>query len=211
MILTVGHTKGGVGKSTIALQIAIARALAGKNVLLVDADKQRSSRDAIDIREMDGCTPAINCQTYRLRRDFSHLDLNSHKYDDIIIDAGGRDNEALRFAILISNALLVPIAPEGMELWALRDIGQVVDETRQVRADVAAYTFLNRAEPGHSPDNMAAIEIASGDSRFKYVDKKIQRRKIFSTCSGNGISIFEAKRKNREAETELNDIISYFF
>jgi chromosome partitioning protein len=211
MILTVGHTKGGVGKSTLALQIAITRTLAGKNVLLVDADKQQTSRDAISIREMDGRTPAINCQQYRQRAEFAKIDKDAGEYDDIIIDAGGRDNEALRYAILISDALLVPVAPKSAELWALRDMGQVVEETKAIRPNVTAYAFLNMAEPGESPDNAAAIAYVSADPRFKFLDKRIQNRKAISTAMGSGLSIFELKRKDRKAEAELEDLISFFF
>ncbi len=51
MILTLGHTKGGVGKSTLALNIAIERLLAGVDTLLVDGDpKQTSISKAIGIR-----------------------------------------------------------------------------------------------------------------------------------------------------------------
>ena len=40
MIVTVGNTKGGVGKTTIAVNLAIARALAGRDVWLIDGDRQ---------------------------------------------------------------------------------------------------------------------------------------------------------------------------
>lgn len=40
MILTVGNIKGGVGKTTLAVNLAIIRANAGRDVLLVDGDEQ---------------------------------------------------------------------------------------------------------------------------------------------------------------------------
>ena len=47
MIITVGNTKGGVGKTTIALNLAIARALQGRDVWLIDGDRQGTAQTAI--------------------------------------------------------------------------------------------------------------------------------------------------------------------
>lgn len=43
MIILVGSEKGGVGKSTIATNVVTYLALQGKDVMLVDADKQGTS------------------------------------------------------------------------------------------------------------------------------------------------------------------------
>ena len=50
MIVTVGNVKGGVGKTTLAINIAIARALAGRDVLLVDGDEQGTAAAFTDLQ-----------------------------------------------------------------------------------------------------------------------------------------------------------------
>ncbi len=47
MIVTVGNTKGGVGKTTLALNLALARALAGRDVWLIDGDRQGTAQTAM--------------------------------------------------------------------------------------------------------------------------------------------------------------------
>jgi chromosome partitioning protein len=61
MIVTIGSTKGGAGKSTIAVQLALARSRAGRGVLLVDGDQQATSQTAITLRAESGRLPAPSC------------------------------------------------------------------------------------------------------------------------------------------------------
>lgn len=51
----------------------------------------------------------------------------SIKFDDIIIDAGGRDSTALRAALVLSDVLLVPFQPRSYDVWALNDIAALID------------------------------------------------------------------------------------
>jgi cellulose biosynthesis protein BcsQ len=50
MIIVLAQTKGGVGKSTLAINLAIARARQGADVLLVDADEQATAADFTALR-----------------------------------------------------------------------------------------------------------------------------------------------------------------
>src|SRR5437764_10052101 len=110
MILTIGSVKGGAGKSTIALQLALARTLAGHDVLLIDGDRQGSAQAAVAMRADAGRSPGLACAHYpdeRLLR--AQVQQQASKYADVIIDAGGRDSAALRMALLLSDAVLVPV------------------------------------------------------------------------------------------------------
>ena len=64
MIITISNTKGGVGKTTIAVNLAIARVLAGSEVWLIDGDRQGTAHTAISIRAEAGHTPGITCAIY---------------------------------------------------------------------------------------------------------------------------------------------------
>ena len=105
MILTVGNTKGGVGKSTIACNFSVESALAGKKTLLIDADIQgssigfRASREKNDIKAMSITTPTL------------HKDIKDFQFDMVLIDVGGRDSAVFRSAIMACDLMIIPVLP----------------------------------------------------------------------------------------------------
>lgn len=213
MILTVGNTKGGVGKTTLAVNLAIARALQGRDVWLVDGDRQGTAQTAISIRSEIGHQPGIACATYpdgsTLR---AQVKQQAARFDDIIIDAGGRDSSALRAALVLSDVLLVPFQPRSYDVWALNDIAILVDEARSVRDGLRALAVLNCADPGElSSDNMEAAAAVADVPQFEYLATPIRRRKAFANAAGAGLSVLEHKPIDRKAAEELNALVSILF
>lgn len=213
MIITVGNTKGGVGKTTLALNLAIARALAGRDVWLIDGDRQGTAQMAISIRADAGCSPGIACATYSdgptLR---SQVQQQVSKFDDIIIDAGGRDSTALRAALVLSDVLLVPFNPRSFDVWALNDIAALVDDVRSVRDGLRAVAILNCADPGEtSTDNAEAAAAVADVPQFEYLDTPIRRRKSFANAAGQGLSVLELKPIDKKAAEELKALVKALF
>lgn len=213
MIITVGNTKGGVGKTTLALNLAIARAIAGRDVWLIDGDRQGTAQMAISIRADAGCSPGIACATYSdgptLR---SQVQQQVSKFDDIIIDAGGRDSTALRAALVLSDVLLVPFNPRSFDVWALNDIAALVDDVRSVRDGLRAVAILNCADPGESStDNAEAAAAVADVPQFEYLDTPIRRRKSFANAAGQGLSVLELKPVDKKATEELKALVKALF
>lgn len=213
MLITVGNTKGGVGKTTIAVNIAIARALAGRDVWLIDGDRQGTAQMAISIRATAGHVPGIACATYSdgptLR---SQVQQQVTKFDDIIIDAGGRDSTALRAALVLSDVLLVPFQPRSYDVWALNDIAALVDEVRSVRDGLRAVAILNFADPGEtSTDNAEAADAVKDLPQFEYLATPIRRRKAFANAGGQGLSVLELKPEDKKASEEIKELVSALF
>ncbi|MBT0571878.1 AAA family ATPase [Curvibacter sp. CHRR-16] len=213
MIVTIGNTKGGVGKTTIAVNIAIARAISGRDVWLVDGDRQGTAQTSISIRSQAGHAPGIACATYSEGATLrTQVQQQASKFDDVIIDAGGRDSTALRAALVLSDVLLVPFQPRSFDVWALSDIASLVDEARSVRDGLRAYAVLNCADPGEaSTDNAEAAAEVAQVPQFEYLPTPLRRRKAFSNAAGAGLSVLEIKPQDQKASSELNALISNIF
>jgi chromosome partitioning protein len=213
MILTVGNTKGGVGKTTLALQLAIGRARAGRDVLLVDGDRQGSAQTALAKRAEAGRQPALACVHYpegRVLRD--QVRHQSGKYDDVVIDAGGQDSGALRAALVLSDVLLVPFLPRSVDVWALADIAALVEEVRAVRDGLRhAYAVLNAADPGTSSDNTDAAAALADYPQLELLNASIRRRKAFANAVGAGLSIDELTPRDPKASDELSALADEVF
>lgn len=211
MILVCGNTKGGVGKTTLALNIAIARALVGRDVWLVDGDRQGTAEIALAIRAENNKAPIIACSKYEegstLRPQVLH---QLKKYDDIIIDAGGRDSSSLRAALTLADVLLIPFAPRSFDTWALADVNKLVDIARETNANLKAYVMLNCADAGGKDNSEAAAEVADYPS-LNYIDAPIRRRKAIPNAAGNGMSVLEYSPRDLKACDELTNLVDKLF
>lgn len=211
MILTVGNTKGGVGKSTLALNLALSRLLDGRDVWLVDGDRQATSISATTLRADAGRLPALACSAYpdgpTLRAQVMQ---QGQKYQDIVIDAGGRDSTALRAALTLSDVLLIPFQPRSFDVWALKEIEALVKEVRAVRDGLKVFAVLNCADPSGA-DNRDAADAVSAHPELEYLDTPIHRRKSFSNAAGQGLCVTELLPRDDRACHELSQLKKHIF
>lgn len=213
MIITVGNTKGGVGKTLLAVQIAIARARAGRDVWLIDGDRQGTAAAAIAARAESGRAPGVACAQYADGPALRGQVLQQRgKWDEIVIDAGGRDSTALRAALVLSDVLLVPFSPRSYDVWALDDMAALVDEAMSVRDGLRCYAVLNQADPGErSTDNADAAEAVAEFSQFAYLPTPIRRRKAFANAGGAGLAVAEVSPRDTKAIDEIDNLIESLF
>jgi polyhydroxyalkanoate synthase len=115
MIIGVLNRKGGVGKTTIAINVAATLAVAGVRVLLVDADPQASALSWSSLRERDPLFAVVGMARPTLHRELPGI---AAKFDVVIIDGGPGVNDLGRAAILASDLVLIPVQPSPYDVWA---------------------------------------------------------------------------------------------
>ena len=209
MILTIGNVKGGVGKTTLAINIAIARADKGADVLLVDADEQRTALTFTELRnEQMGHSDytAVALSGAAVRTQVRQL---ADKYSDIIIDVGGRDTGSFRAALTVTQKLLVPVQPRTFDVWALDQVAKLVTEAKEVN-DFEAFSVLNAADAvGH--DNAEAATYLAEYPEIGYINAAIVRRKVFPNASAQGKGIMEYTPRDLKAISELGALIAFVY
>ena len=213
MILLIGNTKGGVGKTTLAVNIAISRALAGRRVFLVDADRQLTAQTSISVRAANlPSEPMVACSAYSdgltLR---TQVKLQKSNFDDVVIDAGGKDSSALRAALTLADVLVTPFRPRSFDVWSLEQMAELVDEARGLHENLQAFAVLSAADPSNSSDNRDARDYVEQLPQFKYLPAQISQRKAFSNAAGAGRCVTEMKPRDPKAIAELASLVDSLF
>ena len=211
MIITVGGIKGGSGKTTIATNLAVMRSAEGRDVLLIDADDQETASDFTVLRnertggnagytsiQLSGA--AVRSQTLRL----------AGKYQDIIIDTGGRDTTSQRAALTITDQLLIPFVPRSFDIWTVQKVAALVNEMKPANERLTAYTFLNCAD-SRGQDNEEAAEVLREIDGITFVDTPIGSRKAFSNAAAHGMAVTELRPPDAKASEELLMLYRYVF
>ena len=209
MILVVGNTKGGTGKTTVAVNLAISFARAGRSVLLVDGDSQRSAAHSAAIRAEDGTAPPLPCEACPDGAALHALVTDrAGAFDDGVIDAGGRDSSGLRGGLLAADVVLVPFLPRSVDVWALHDMAALVAEANGARGrPLRAVAFLNSADVAGG-DNADAAACVADAPPLVYLDAPLCRRKAFANAVGDGRCVAELRPVDAKAAAELAALVS---
>ncbi len=142
MIALIGSEKGGTGKTTIATNLAAMRALKGRDVLLIDTDPQGSANYWAQSRDGGNITPRVACvQKFGKGLPKEVLDLAT-RYQDIIIDAGGRDCIELRSALVVVEKAFVPIQPSPFDIWTWNQMEEWVETVKAFNPDLIASVII---------------------------------------------------------------------
>lgn len=209
MIVVIGGIKGGSGKTTIATNLTVIRALDGKKVLLIDADEQRSSSDWAEHRESLGMkTPwttiqlagsSVRSQILKMKDD----------YDEIIVDTGGRDTTSQRAALTVADVLIAPFQPRSLDVWTIGKLSTLLDEVQTVNPKLRAHALINRAD-SQGKDNDEALEIINETDNIKSLQTMICQRKAFANAAAEGKSVTELK-SDKKAIAEIENLTQELF
>lgn len=194
MIIGVLNQKGGVGKTTVATNLAAVCAKAGNRVLLVDADPQGSSMAWSAAREGDPLFPVISMAKPTLHKDLPEL---ASDYDVVIIDGAPRVNDLGRAAILASDIVLIPVQPSPYDVWASADTVQLIREAQQYKENLKAVFVINRriVNTAIGRDVVSALE----QFGFPVLEAAFSQRVIYAESAMQGLSVIETDAKSEAA------------
>lgn len=209
-ILVVGGIKGGIGKSTLAANLAVLAARAGKDVLLIDADPQETTATWAAARaDQSGVLAPVTTVTIVGKQIREELKRLAGKYQTIIVDAGARDTTTQRAALSVAGLVLLPFPPRGPDLWTLDAVAQTVSEVRTINEGLRAVAFVNRADPIGSDNAEAEAAFAEHAEVIEAAPIRVGNRKGIAVAHLMGLAAVEAQRPDAKAVAELDALFRH--
>ena len=203
MIITVAHSKGGVGKSLLAWHLAL-----GMNAPIVDLDFQRTLVYTNSLRSANGRKPLTIIQP-ESPEEFIELIDNWPEDKDIIIDVGGFDSNLNRAAIYISDLIITPAVDRVTEMAGLYKFHEIITElSEKMKTDIKADILLNDVNPS-SKDFSVIEELVENLEHFRLMKSVIAHRADFYKTMEEGMGVTEIKdgKEKNKAKKEIKKLI----
>ena len=190
MIYSFVNQKGGVGKTTLAVNVAAERARRGRRLLLIDADPQGS---ALDWQAQRGrLERASLIAVAGFPRDTIHREIGQlgAGYDDIVIDAPGRIEAVARAVIMACDVVVIPVQPSPYDIWASGDVLSLIEQSQVYKPELSAVWAINRRIVGTSIGRDINKQLRDHGPRL--LEATVAQRVIFSESAARGLAVYEA-------------------
>lgn len=194
-VISVLNQKGGVGKTTLSINLAAALKATNRSVLLVDADPQGSSLDWAAAREpAEPLFSVVSCPKPTIHKTVA--DIGAGK-DFVIIDGAPRVTDLARSCIMASDLILIPVQPSPYDIWASQEIINLIREASIYKPELKAAFVINRKIPKTAIGR--DVESALAEFDLPVLSTTIGQRVIFAESAAGGLSVMEQDAKSPAA------------
>lgn len=209
-VISVVNTKGGVGKSTVAINLADAYHREGRKVILIDHDhKQGTSsrwRRLADERERDSAlVTSADSDLQRLIKDLRSV------YEIIVVDGPGHLDKATASMVSSSDLVLMPIQPSSLDLWACEELIEWIDQRQMITGGEPEARFLLSRCNADERVSREEVEIIASRGVPLLSSRTVQRVSYARTLAV-GDTVFDlpegdkARQEITDIQGEINDV-----
>ena len=202
MIVLFGHQKGGVGKSTVAINFAYSIQKKYKNLALLDLDSQNSAILFNQLRESENLS-TIKC-VKETEIDFVDF-MNTYaknKNNLLIIDSGGYDSDINRAALIRSDIIITPVGISQIEIFGLQIFRKILKEASEaLGVKIKTNVLLNNVD-SRSKNKLKELRkyIKDNNKYFNLLDSVVYTRADFKNSYGDGLTVKEFNKKGTAAQ-----------
>ena len=186
MIFGVLNQKGGVGKTTLSVNLAACLARTGARVLLIDSDPQGSALDWAAARQSEPLFSVVGFPRATIHKEIAQL---GQGYEHIIIDGPPRVTDLARSAIMASDIVVIPVQPSPYDIWAAEEVVKLITEARVYKENIKSVFVVNRKITNTAigrdvRDALAAYPV-------HVLNASVAQRVVFAEAAAQGQAIFE--------------------
>jgi len=207
MIVLFGHQKGGVGKSTVAINFAYQVQKRYEDLILLDLDSQNSAILFNQLRTSENlktikCIKANDIDFNKLIKIYAN-----NKNNLLIIGSGGYDSDINRHALIKADFIITPVGISQIEIFGLQKFRKILKEASKASgSSIQTNVLLNNIDKRSKSKIKDLREyIQENNEHFNLLDSILHTRADFKNSYGDGLTVKEFN-KSGSATTEIKEL-----
>lgn len=201
MIITIANSKGGVGKSTLAVHLAAWLHEQGHKVTLADCDTQQSSSEWIGEALPEVKTVRLG-NPNEILNELPALDLET---DFVIADGPGSNTETSRALLLRADFAIVPCKASMLEVRALAKATEVLRQAQDIRGGIPKAVIV-LSMVGKNYRLTQDMKDAAAALNLPLADTAMILRQIYADAPGQGAVVWDLGSRAAEAAAEVSQL-----
>jgi chromosome partitioning protein len=194
MIISFVNQKGGVGKTTTAINIAASLIRRNKKLLFIDADPQGS---AIQWHTVEN-NNAFEILHYPEPVKKSDIEVLSKNYDYIVIDAPPAMGDITESILAVTDLSIIPLTPSSLDIWSCKGTLEMIEELRPENPEMDVKLLINRKIPGTRVGRDARDSLDVFDTDI--LDSELCQRVAYINAMTSGVSVMQYAPQSKAAD-----------
>jgi len=193
MIVGVIGQKGGGGKTTTSLGLAVAAAEDGKTPVVIDLDQQANSAKWRDRREGENVA-VVGALQSRIKQTL--VAARAHGADYVVIDSPGHNDSAAMETVRASHIVILPVEAQMFHFETLPAMRDLI----RVAGDKPTWVFINKLHPAASVQAELLKKIIGETYGMVVCPIHWSRLDVYGTSADVGLTPLEQAPEGKAAD-----------
>ena len=194
MIISFVNQKGGVGKTTTAINLAASLKRRNKKLLFIDADPQGSAMHWHAVEN----NHAFEILHHPDPVNKDDIDALSKDYDYVVIDAPPAIGDITKSILAVSELSIIPLSPSSLDIWSCKGTLEMIEESQPENPDMDVKLLINRKIPGTRVGREARASLDIFD--MDILESELCQRVAYIDAMTSGVSVMQYAPRSKAAD-----------
>jgi chromosome partitioning protein len=194
MIISFVNQKGGVGKTTSAINVAASLKRRNYEVRFIDADPQGSASRWQAV-ESNNAFEVVHHPEPISKGD---IEAFSQNCDFLVIDAPPAIGDITKSILAVTDLSIIPLSPSSLDIWSCRGTLDMVDEAQVENPDLNVKLLINRKIPGTRVGREARDSLSIFNQDL--LDTELCQRVAYIDAMTSGVSVMQYAPSSKAAD-----------